>query len=63
MNTPSDLITSTAARRLLGISTWKMSQLLKSGRIRYYPDPLDERKKLVSKSEVESLKITYAEAA
>jgi hypothetical protein len=63
MNTPSDLITSTAARRLLGVSTWKMSQLLKSGRIHHYPDPLDERKKLVSKAEVESLKINYAEAA
>jgi hypothetical protein len=63
MNAPSDLITSTAARRLLGISTWKMSQLLKSGRISHYPDPLDERKKLVSKAEVESLKINYAEAA
>lgn len=63
MNTPSDLITSTVARRLLGVSTWKMSQLLKSGRLRYYPDPLDERKKLVSKAEVESLKINYAEAA
>ena len=63
MNTPSDLITSTAARRLLGVSTWKMSQLLKSGRIQHYPDPLDERKKLVSKAEVESLKINYAEAA
>lgn len=63
MNTPSDLITSTVARRLLGVSTWKMAQLLKSGRIRHYPDPLDERKKLVSKAEVEALKINYAEAA
>ncbi len=52
MNFPPDLITSTEARRLLGISTWKMSQLLKSGKIKYFPDPLDNRKKLVSKSEI-----------
>jgi hypothetical protein len=63
MDKPNDLITSTAARKLLGISPTKMSQLLKNGIIRYYPDPLDDRKKLVSKSEVINLKVPRAEAA
>jgi hypothetical protein len=63
MDIPSDLITATAARKLLGISPLKMTKLLKEGALRYFPDPLDERKKLVSKSEVEALRMPRAEAA
>jgi hypothetical protein len=34
-----------------------MSQLLRDGAIRHFPDPLDKRVKLVSESEVLSLKV------
>jgi hypothetical protein len=54
---PTDLIQVAEARRLLGVSTVKMSQLLRDGAIRHFPDPLDKRVKLVSESEVLSLKI------
>ena len=63
MNLPKDLITSTEARKLLGVSPIKMAKLLKHGVLRVYPDPLDERKKLVSKGEVLGLKVPRAEAA
>lgn len=63
MKTPTDLITAKEARGLLGVSPWKMSQLLDSGTLRHFPDPLDKRKKLVSRSEVLKLKMPRAEAA
>lgn len=53
---PSDLIPVAEARQLLGVSPVKMSQLLKDGVIRHFPDPLDKRVKLVSESEVLALK-------
>lgn len=52
---PTDLITAAEARALLGVSAVKMAQLLKDGYIRHFPNPLDKRVKLVSKSEVEKL--------
>jgi hypothetical protein len=63
MEIPEDLITATTARKLLGVSPLKMTKLLKEGVIRHFPDPLDERKKLVSKNEVLALKMPRAEAA
>jgi hypothetical protein len=63
MDMPSDLITATAARKLLGVSPLKMTKLLSQGVVRHFPDPLDERKKLVSKSEVLALRVPKAEAA
>jgi hypothetical protein len=63
MNTPNDLIKTKDARRILGISPLKMSKLLKNGTIRHFPDPLDERVKLVSKSEVLGLIYKRSEAA
>jgi hypothetical protein len=63
MELPNDLITATAARKLLGISPLKMTKLLSQGAIRHFPDPLDERKKLVSRREVLALKVPKAEAA
>ena len=63
MYTPNDLITAGEARRLLGISTLKMTSLLKEGRLRHFPDPLDNRKKLVSRAEVLALRMPRAEAA
>lgn len=63
MDMPKDLIKATDARLLLGVSPLKMSQLLKNGVLRHFPDPLDNRKKLVSRAEVMALKIPKAEAA
>ena len=63
MDIPNDLITATAARKLLGISPLKMTKLLKDGVLRYFPDPLDDRKKLVSRNEVLALRVPRAEAA
>lgn len=63
MDIPRDLITATAARKILGVSPLKMTKLLKEGVLRHFPDPLDNRKKLVSKTDVLALKIPKAEAA
>lgn len=63
MDTPNDLIHSTEARKLLDISPYKMSKLIKSGVIRVYPDPLDDRVKLVSRSQILALIPKRAEAA
>jgi hypothetical protein len=60
---PIDLILVTEARLLLGVSPAKMSQLLKGGVIRHFPNPLDRREKLVSKAEVLALIPPRAEAA
>jgi hypothetical protein len=60
---PTDLITSSEARRLLGVSAVKMAQLIKDGTLRHFPNPLDRREKLVSKGEVLALKPPRAVAA
>lgn len=60
---PRDLITASEARSLLRVSRIKMATLLKSGTLRHYPNPLDNRVKLVSKAEVLSLIPERAEAA
>jgi hypothetical protein len=60
---PSDLITVAEARDLLGVSHTKMSQLVKRGVVRHFPNQLDGRVKLVSKSEVLALMPKRAEAA
>jgi hypothetical protein len=61
--TPNDLITATAARKILGVSPLKMTSLLKQGRLRTWMDPLDNRKKLVSRAEVEALRSPRERAA
>ncbi len=63
MNTPQDLIPATEARKLLGISPKKMAELLKRNVIRHFPNPLDARSKLVSKSQVLKLATYKREAA
>lgn len=63
MDLPRDLITTTAAIKLIGISPTTMRNLLRDNVLPYFPDPLDKRKKLVSKSAVLSLRIPSAEAA
>lgn len=60
---PRDLITASEARSLLRVSRIKMATLLKNGMLRHYPNPLDNRVKLVSKAEVLSLIPERAEAA
>lgn len=62
-NQPADLITTSEARALLGVSAVKMAQLIKDRTLRHFPDPLDKRVKLVSKGEVLSLRPRRAEAA
>lgn len=61
MSVPKDLITATQARELLGVSEKKIAQLLKS--LSHYTDPLDRRKKLVSKAQVLKLREPREEAA
>lgn len=54
---PTDLIATAEARELLGISRFKMAELLRDGVIRHFPDPLDKRVKLVSRAEVLALRV------
>jgi hypothetical protein len=56
INTPNDLIAASEAQRLLGVSHAKMAQLIREGTLRHFPNPLDRRVKLVSRSEVLALK-------
>jgi DNA-binding MarR family transcriptional regulator len=63
MNRPIDLITTTDARKLIGISSATMTKLIRNGTVVTYPDPLDTRVKLVSKSAVLALKVPRLEAA
>lgn len=60
---PDDLITIREARALLGVGPSKMAQLLRNGVLPHYENPLDARVKLVSKTEVLSLKPRRAQAA
>ena len=60
---PGDLISTTEARKLLGVSTVKMTQLIKSGTFIVYSDLLDRRVKLISRAEVEALKTRSVKAA
>ncbi len=60
---PTDLINTSEARRLLGVSAVKMAQLIRDGIVTHFPNPLDRRVKLVSKAQVEALRPKRAEAA
>lgn len=60
---PADLIPVKDARVLIGVSHTKMTQLIRDGVIRTYPNVLDRREKLVSKVEVLALRPYRAEAA
>lgn len=63
MKTPNDLIPLKDARAILGVSDNKITSLVKEKALRLYVYPLDKRKKLVSKAEVEALKRPRPEAA
>lgn len=54
---PADLIRVAEARKLLGVSRIKIAELIRDGYIRHYLYPIDKRVKLVSRSEVLSLKV------
>lgn len=60
---PTDLIPVKDARSLIGVSHTKMTQLIRDGVVRTYPNVLDRREKLVSKTEVLALRPYQAEAA
>ena len=49
-------MTATEARKLLGISTKKMSDLIAEGQISVEQNPLDKRVKLIKLSEIEKLR-------
>ncbi len=60
-NTPSTpLICLTTAARLLGISDPTLRRLVRSGRLVAVPDPIDGRRKLVLREEVERLRAASA---
>jgi DNA-binding MarR family transcriptional regulator len=63
MERPGDLITTTEARKLLGISSATMTKLIKRAVVVTYSDPLDSRVKLVSRAAVLALKVRHPEAA
>ncbi len=52
---PTDLISTSEAQKLLGVSRPKMSRLLKENILRHFPNPIDRRVKLVSRAEVLAL--------
>ena len=53
--TKEEYVTTTKATQMLGISPYKMAKLLKEGTLKWYPDPLNELRKLIRKSDVEAL--------
>ncbi len=53
---PDDLVAVAEAQRLLEVSHAKIAQLIREGALRYFPNPLDKRVKLVSRAEVLALK-------
>jgi hypothetical protein len=63
MDKPTDLITTTEARKLLGISSATMTKLIRNAVVLTYSDPLDSRVKLVSKAAVLALRVPRSEAA
>ena len=66
MNQPTPLcppLDDQVRQLLSGVSTATLTKLLKNGIIPFYPDPLDERVKLVSRAEVLRLKVRERKAA
>jgi predicted DNA-binding transcriptional regulator AlpA len=63
MDMPNDFIKVSEAQHILGVSHKKMTQLLRDGVLRYFPNPLDKRQKLLSKADVVALIPQRAEAA
>lgn len=49
-------MTTTEATRYLEVSTATMARMIRDGRIKTYPHPLDRRKKLVRRDDIIGLK-------
>jgi DNA-binding MarR family transcriptional regulator len=60
---PNDLISVSEARKILGVSRFKIAELIKRKLVRSYENPLDRRVKLISRAELLALKPNRAEAA
>ncbi len=60
---PNDLISVSEARKILGVSRFKIAELIKRELLRSFENPLDRRVKLVSRAELLALKPDRAEAA
>jgi len=60
---PNDLISVSEARKILGVSRFKIAELIKRELLHPYENPLDRRVKLVSRAELLALKPDRAEAA
>lgn len=56
MEMQNDLIPTTEAAKLLGVSSKTMARLVKEGKFHIYKKPTDLRVKLVSRAEVLELK-------
>jgi excisionase family DNA binding protein len=52
-----EYLTMTEAREYLGVSKPKMWRLVKQGVLPAYSDPLDKRKRLVRKDDIEKLRL------
>ena len=50
------LITVGKARERLGVSNHTIARLVREGKLKTYPNPLDKRQKLVDAAEVERLR-------
>lgn len=60
---PNDLISVSEARKILGVSRFKIAELIKRELLRSYENPLNRRVKLISRAELLALKPDRAEAA
>ncbi len=54
MEQHSEYVTATEAKALLGVSEYKMTAMLKSGEMPWYPDPRNKRAKLIKRSDIEA---------
>ena len=53
MELPNEYVTATEAKELLKVSEYKLTAMLKSGEIPWYPDPRNKRTKLIKRSDIE----------
>ncbi|MEO0250012.1 MAG: hypothetical protein ABIN58_10895 [candidate division WOR-3 bacterium] len=53
---PTDFMSLTEAQLYLGVSRIKMSKLVREKNLEVFTDPLDKRKKLLRREDVERLK-------
>jgi len=58
-----ELMTVGEAIQHLGVSNHKMARMLQDGTLPWQPDPLDQRSKLVKRSDVETLASRSAKRA